>query len=49
MKPIIIKLLMIAIALSAFTFFVATGLWGDSGVVDGRKDSEVSRAIIPQS
>ncbi|MGZ9584155.1 hypothetical protein [Paenibacillus marinisediminis] len=49
MKDVIIKILLIAIALSAFTFFVATGIWGDSNTIDGRKDKEVSNAIIPQN
>lgn len=49
MKDVIIKVLLIAIALSAFTFFVATGLWTDSNTVDGRKDAQVTRATIPQN
>ena len=38
MKEVIIKILLIAIALSAFTYFVVTGLWGDSKTTDRRKD-----------
>lgn len=49
MKDVIIKILIIAIALSAFTWFVATGLWTDSGTVNGRKDTQVTRATIPQN
>ncbi|MCY9665866.1 hypothetical protein M5X11_12965 [Paenibacillus alginolyticus] len=49
MKDVIIKVLLIAIGLSAFTLWVATGLWTDSGTVDGRKDSEVTRSVIPQT
>jgi hypothetical protein len=49
MKDVIVKILLIAIALSAFTFFVATGLWADSNTTDGRKDSEVTRSVIPQN
>ena len=49
MKEVIIKILLIAIALSAFTYFVVTGLWGDSKTTDGRKDSEVTRSVIPQN
>ncbi|GGG18804.1 hypothetical protein [Paenibacillus abyssi] len=49
MKEIITKILLIAIALSAFTFFVVTGLWTDSKTTDGRKDAEVTRAVIPQN
>ncbi|GGG18813.1 hypothetical protein [Paenibacillus abyssi] len=49
MKEIITKVLLIAIALSAFTYFVVTGLWTDSKTTDGRKDAEVMRSVIPQS
>jgi hypothetical protein len=49
LKDVIIKILLIAIALSAFTWFIATGLWADSGTVDSRKDTQVNRSVIPQS
>ncbi|MGF7033419.1 hypothetical protein J2T17_004367 [Paenibacillus mucilaginosus] len=47
MKDVIVKILIIAICLSAFTFFVATGLWNDSTTLDGRKDTQVTNATIP--
>jgi hypothetical protein len=49
MKDTIMKILIIAIALSAFTVLIATGLWGDSKTIEGRKNSEVTRAVIPQN
>lgn len=49
MKDVFIKILIIGITLAAFTFFVANGLWSDNGTVDGRKDTQVTRATIPQN
>lgn len=49
MKNVIVKVLLIAIGLSAFTWFIATGLFGDSRTVDVRKDTQVTNATIPQS
>lgn len=48
MKDIIIKVLLVAIALSAFTFFIATALWTDSGTINDQKDTQVSRIAIPE-
>ncbi|GGG18798.1 hypothetical protein [Paenibacillus abyssi] len=49
MKEVIIKILLIAIALSAITFFVAsqTGLWGDSKTIRDRSHSRVSDSLAP--
>ncbi|MCY9665865.1 hypothetical protein M5X11_12960 [Paenibacillus alginolyticus] len=49
MKDVIIKVLLIAIGLSAFTLWVAAGLWTDGGTVDTRKDTQVTRSTIPQT
>ena len=43
MKDVIIKILLVAIALSAITVFAAsqTGLWGDSKTIRDRSHSSV--------
>ncbi|WP_155987941.1 hypothetical protein [Gorillibacterium massiliense] len=49
MKDIIVKLLLIAVALAAITFFVGSesGLWGDAKTVRDRSDSQVEANLVP--
>lgn len=49
MKAIIILLLLIAIALSAFTYYAASssGLWGDSKTIRDHSHSRISNSLIP--
>lgn len=49
MKAVIMKVLLIAIALSAITVYAAseTGLWGDSKTIRDQSHTRVSSSLAP--
>jgi hypothetical protein len=49
MKEIIIKILLIAAALSAVTYYVGSeaGLWGDAKTVRDRSTAKVDSVLVP--
>lgn len=49
MKDVIIKLLLVAIALSAITVYVSreAGLWGDSKTIRDRSHSSITSNLAP--
>lgn len=50
MRTIFMTILLVAICLSGYRYFIAdntTGLWGDQKAVKGKKDTVVSVTEIP--
>ena len=47
MRAVIMTIILIGIALAAYTLFIQDGVWNDTKTIDGRKDISVNGATIP--